>query len=367
MKHPSRRVEVATLLVGVATLAVVTAVLPFALPLPHPTIAALPYLLVVLVAATVTTLRVAVVTSIVAVLLLNFYFLPPLGIVVSEEPENWVGRFVFLVVSVIASDLSTAARERAAVAIERAQLSEERKAAELTRQSEALKSALLASLAHDLRTPLTAIRIASSTLQTSWLGDADRREQTEVILAEVARLNRLFHNILEMARIDAGAVAAEARWVHPGESADVARDQVEQSLREHRLDVTMDSDALVHLDPRLTAAALSQLLQNAAQYAPPGSPIAIGASVSSQGLTLTVRDQGPGISPHDLPRLFERFYRGQEAGKRAPGTGMGLSIARGMLEAEGGRIRAENCPEGGAQFTIEVPAQSKTASIVEQT
>jgi two-component system, OmpR family, sensor histidine kinase KdpD len=367
MGHTSRRAEVATLLAAIATLAVVTVVLRFALHLAHPTIAALTYLLVVLVAATVTTLRVAVVTSIVAVLLLNFYFLPPLGTFVIAEPENWVALFVFLVVSVIASDLSTAARDRAAVAIERAQLSEERKAAEMTRQNEALKSALLASLAHDLRTPLTAIRIAASNLQTSWLGDADRREQTEVILAEAARLNRLFHNILEMARIDAGAVAAEARWVHPAEIVDAARDQVEQSLREHRLDVAMDSDALVHLDPRLTAAALSQLLQNAAQYAPAGSPIAIGASVSSQGLTLTVRDQGPGISPHDLPRLFERFYRGQEAGKRAPGTGMGLSIARGMLEAEGGRIWAENCPEGGAQFTIEVPAQSKTASIVEQT
>jgi two-component system sensor histidine kinase KdpD len=360
-------VEVATLLAGVATLAGITAVLRFGLHLAHPTIAALAYLLVVLVAATVATLRVAVVTSVVAVLFLNYFFLPPLGTFVIAEPENWVALFVFLVVSVIASDLSTAARDRAAVAIERAQLSEERKAAELTRQSETLKSALLASLAHDLRTPLTAIRVAASNVQTSWLSEADRREQTEVILAEVARLNRLFHNILEMARIDAGAVAAEARWVHPSEIVDAARDQVGHSLGEHRLDVTMDSDALVNLDPRLTAAALSQLLQNAAQYAPAGSPIAVGASVSPEGLTLTVRDHGPGISAQDLPRLFERFYRGHEAGKRAPGTGMGLSIARGMLEAEGGRIRAENCPEGGARFTIEVPAQSKTASFVEQT
>jgi two-component system sensor histidine kinase KdpD len=367
VKHSSRHVEVATLLVGVATLAGITAVLRFGLHLTHPTIAALTYLLVVLVAATVTTLRVAVVTSIVAVLFLNYFFLPPLGTFVIAEPENWVALFVFLVVSVIASDLSTAARDRAALAIERAQLSEERKATEMTRQNEALKSALLASLAHDLRTPLTAIRVAASNLQISWLADPERREQTEVILAEVGRLNRLFHNILEMARIEAGAVAAEARWVHPTEIVDAARDQVEQSLREHTLDVVIDSDALVYLDPRLTAAALSQLFQNAAQYAPPGSSIAVRATVSPNGLVLTVQDQGPGISPQDLPRLFERFYRGQAAGKRAPGTGMGLSIAHGMLEAEGGRIQAENCPDGGARFTIEVPAQSKTASIVEQT
>src|SRR5262245_16458599 len=254
MGHTSRRAEVATLLIGVAALAGLTVVLRFALHLAHPTIAALTYLLVVLVAATVATLRVAVVTSVLAVLFPDYLFLPPLGALVIAEPENWVALFVFLVVSVVASDLSTAARDRAAVAIERAQLSEERKTAEMTRQSEALKSALLASLAHDLRTPLTAIRVAASNLQTSWLEEADRQEQTEVILTEVGRLNRLFQNILEMARIDAGAVAAEFRWVHPSEIVDAARDQVEQSLREHSLDVAIDTEALVLLDPRLTAA-----------------------------------------------------------------------------------------------------------------
>jgi two-component system sensor histidine kinase KdpD len=358
---------VATLLIAIATLAGVTAGLRFGFHLAHPTIAALTYLLVVLVAATATTLRVAVVISIEAVLFLNYFFLPPLGTFAIAEPENWFALFVFLVVSVVASDLSTAARDRAAVAVERAQLSEERKAAEMTRQSETLKSALLASLAHDLRTPLTAIRVAASNLQTSWLVDADRREQTEVILTEVGRLNRLFHNILEMARIDAGGVTAEARWVHPSEIVDAARDRVEHSLREHPLDVGMDSDALVNLDPRLTAAALSQLLQNAAQYAPAGSPIAVRAAVSSEGLVLSVRDHGPGIASHDLPHVFERFYRGSDTATRAPGTGMGLSIARGLLFAEGGRISAENCPDGGAQFTIAVPAEIKTASLSQQT
>src|SRR5262249_31748586 len=157
---------------------------------------------------------------------------------------------------------------------------------------------------------------------------------------------------LEMARIDAGAVAAEFRWVHPSEIVDAARDQVEQSLREHSLDVAIDTEALVLLDPRLTAAALSQLLQNAAQYGPPRSSISVRAAVSPKGLVLTVRDRGPGIATEDLPRLFERFYRGRDIGKRKTGTGMGLSIARGMLEAENGRISVENCADGGAQFTI---------------
>ena len=123
----------------------------------------------------------------------------------------------------------------AAIAIERAQFLEERKTAELARQSEELKSALLASLGHDLRTPLTAIRVAASNLRAAWLADADRREQSELIVTEAERLQRLFQNILEMARIDAGAVAADVRWVHPSEIVEAARDQVEVALRRHPL------------------------------------------------------------------------------------------------------------------------------------
>ena len=120
-----------------------------------------------------------------------------------------------------------------AIAIERAQFLEERKSAELTRQSEELKTALLASLGHDLRTPLTAIRVAASNLKTSSLAASDRLEQSDVILAEVERLTRLFQNILEMARIDTGAVAAESVWSHPAEIIAAARDQVEHTLRQH--------------------------------------------------------------------------------------------------------------------------------------
>lgn len=255
----------------------------------------------------------------------------------------------------------------AAIAIERAQFLEERKAAELARQSEELKSALLASLGHDLRTPLTAIRIAASNLQASWPSDAERREQSELILTEVERLTRLFQNILEMARIDAGAVAADRRWVHSSEIIEAAHAQVEHTLGSHAVDVSAESDRLVRLDPRLTAAALSHLLENAAQYAPAGSAIAVQATVSAGGLTLTVRDHGPGISPIDLPRLFERFYRGTDAKKRVSGTGMGLAIARGLLAVEQGRVWAENCPDGGAQFTIAVPADSKEPETVAST
>ena len=122
-----------------------------------------------------------------------------------------------------------------AIAIERAQFLEERKTGELTRQSEELKTALLASVGHDLRTPLTTIRVAATNVQAASLTADERLEQSELILAEVERLTRLFQNILEMARIDAGGIPPRSRWAHPSEIVAAARDQVEHTLHDHRL------------------------------------------------------------------------------------------------------------------------------------
>ena len=246
-----------------------------------------------------------------------------------------------------------------AIAIERASLLDERKAAEIARRGEDLKTALLASLAHDLRTPLTAIRVAASNLQSPHLDDDQLREQSALILGEAERLSRVFENILEMARIDAGAVATDLRWAHPSEIVAEARAHVERATRDRVLRVNVDPDTPVRLDPRLTAAALAHVIENAAQYAPAGSAIDITTRVADDGLTISVRDHGPGISAADLPRLFERFYRGDATKGRTTGTGMGLSIARGLLAAEHGRIWGDNAPGGGAVFTILVPAGSK--------
>jgi two-component system sensor histidine kinase KdpD len=249
-----------------------------------------------------------------------------------------------------------------AIAIERAHFLEERKQAELTRQSEELKATLLASLGHDLRTPLTAIRVAATNVKASWMTEADRLDQSELILAEVERLTRLFQNVLEMARIDAGPIATEARLVHPSEIVAAARNQVEHTLQAHPVDVRIDADVPVRVDPRLTATALAHLLENAAQYAPDGTGIHVTAAVFNDELRVTVRDHGPGIAPADLPHLFERFYRGAAAKTRASGTGMGLWIARGLLAAERGRVWAENCTDGGAAFTVAIPALVKDAA-----
>jgi signal transduction histidine kinase len=138
-----------------------------------------------------------------------------------------------------------------------------------------------------------------------------------------------------------------------------ACDQVEHALRRHQVDVRVDPDIPMRLDPRLTATALAHLLENAAQYTPDGSTIGITARAADAGLTIAVRDHGPGIAPADLPRLFERFYRGDAARTRTSGSGMGLWIARELLAVERGRLWAENCPDGGAQFTLVVPATAQ--------
>jgi two-component system sensor histidine kinase KdpD len=248
------------------------------------------------------------------------------------------------------------------LAVERAQLVEERKSADLLRQSEDLKSALLNSIAHDLRTPLTAIQVAASNLQGSWLTDDQRREQSDLVLTEVGRLTRLFQNILEMARIDAGGILAQQQWVQPSEIIEGARSLVEHDLRGRSVEVQIETDSLVRLDPRLTASALAHLLENAAQYSLPGSPVIVRCQVTSGELSIAVRDRGAGIAPADMPKLFERFYRGSDSKRRASGTGMGLSIASGLLAAEQGRVRAENCANGGAQFTITVPVQVRASA-----
>jgi two-component system sensor histidine kinase KdpD len=243
-----------------------------------------------------------------------------------------------------------------AIAIERTQFLEERKSADLMRQSEELKTALLAALGHDLRTPLTAIRLAAANLTGTALSDAERADQRDVIVTEVARLTRLFDNVLQMARIDTGAVAKAPRATHPSEIVAAARDQVERGLRGHVVTLDVAPDLAVQVDPRLTATAVAHLLENAAQYSPPGARIDVTAGATAEGLRLSVRDHGPGVRAKDLPHVFERFYRGEAGDARPAGSGLGLWIARGLIAAQDGRIWVESPDDGGAQFTIVVPA-----------
>ena len=224
-----------------------------------------------------------------------------------------------------------------AIAIERAQFLEERKAGELTRQSEELKTALLASLGHDLRTPLTAIRVAATNIQASSLtrrraAGAERPDSRGGRAPDPA-VPEHPRDGAHRCRRHRRRIALDASL---GDRRGGARPGRAHAAAAHRLDVKVDPDVPVRLDPRLTATALAHLLENAAQYTPSGSTIDVQATMTDDGLVIEVRDHGPGIAPADLPHLFERFYRGDAARARASGTGMGLWIARGLLAVERG-------------------------------
>jgi K+-sensing histidine kinase KdpD len=359
------RADVRYLTLTLAAIGSVT-VIYRALHVRNPTTVAVSFLLVVLLAAANARLWVAGLSAVAAMLTFNFCFIPPVGTFTVADPQDWAALVAFLVVSLVASNLSAASRARAASAVQRAQLLEERRSADVARQGEALQSALLASFAHDLKTPLTAIRIAADNLQANWLSPEQRRDQTGIVLSEVKRLTRLFESILDMARIEAGRVTPARRWVHPLEIVEAAQGQVEHFLHDHPTEVREDNTMLVELDPRLTAAALSHLLENAALYAPAGTAITITVSTSADGLLVSVRDRGPGIPAEELPHLFDRFFRGRQAGS-TPGTGMGLAIARGLLALEGGRISAGNHQDGGAEFQMAVAAAVRTPDAIEET
>ena len=250
-----------------------------------------------------------------------------------------------------------------AIAIERAEFLAERDAAELVRQKADLGATLLASLSHDLKTPLTAIRVAVENLGTD-LPAADRRAQADLASAELGRLTRLFQDILDMARVDAAAIIVERQWVTPAEVIDAAMAHLRHALNGRAVRVEADADLAVEIDPRLASSALSQLLENAAQYSPVDSEILVDGRAEADGLHVAVTDHGPGLDPGELDHLFERFYRGRTARQMSPGTGMGLAIARGLLAAAGGRVWAENVPGAGAKFSLVVPGSVR--KIVEE-
>ena len=194
-----------------------------------------------------------------------------------------------------------------------------------------------------------------TNLEDATLGDADRRAQRQLAVTEIDRLNDLFQDILDMARIDAAAITAERECVSPADIVEAAIARAGAVLAGRTTQIEAAADMGAEVDPRLTSNALAQLLENAAKSSPRDRPIEVRGWVSQEALHVTVRDYGPGLDPAELDQLFERFYRGKGARAHSFGTGMGLAISRGLLAAEGGRVWGENVPGGGAVFSIVVP------------
>lgn len=243
-----------------------------------------------------------------------------------------------------------------AAVIERDRLAEAQRSSMFVAESERLHRILLNTISHELRTPLTAITGASSCLLDEAIASkADvRRELYGEIRKASDRLNHLVDNLLDMSRLETGALKLNNRKHDIHDLVSVSLRRLADDLRGRTVTVSIsDEIPLVMIDFALMEQVITNLIYNASLYTPEGSRIEIGASVSDDLLSITVRDHGTGIDPADLPFIFEKFRRG--SGARSGGTGLGLSICKGIVEAHGGIIRAENAPDGGAIFTIEMP------------
>ncbi len=244
-----------------------------------------------------------------------------------------------------------------AIALERAAALERTSRLEASRQSERLRSALLDSITHDLRTPLTAIRAAATTLVSDpGLPDAERGELTTVVAEESARLDRLIGQAVEMAQLDAAAVQLRAEPQDVGELLETVIDDMRFQLRGRPVDIQVAGTLPPALmDRELISRVLRHLVENALAYSPPASPITLTANREEQRLIVTVADQGPGIEPAEQPFIFDKFFRGQQHRSSARGTGMGLAISKAILEAHHGGITAANQSKGGAAISFWLP------------
>jgi two-component system sensor histidine kinase KdpD len=311
----------------------------------------------------------------------NFFFLPPVRTFSVTEPSNLVALAVFFFTALTVGQLSARARDRAAEAeagkqeierlYEELQDAFERAShAEALRQSERLKSALLDAVTHDLRTPLTSIKASVTTLLDQGetgdtpepLDDDIRQELLEVINEEADRLNRFIEGMVELARIEAGEMNLRRTWGSVDEILTSATARAARLTERKQVQVEVEPELpAIRVDARAVAEVVYALLDNAAKHGPPGSTIRITAKrEAGEMIEIAVVDEGPGIPESAVDRIFDKFYQaddtGQSGANHPTGIGMGLAIARGIVEAHGGRIYAEAGPGGvGARVAFQLP------------
>jgi len=260
------------------------------------------------------------------------------------------------------SRLSLSVRESVAgllaINYERANALNRAATAEIARRNEEFKSSLLDGLAHDLKTPLTAIRTCVTHLITVPPRTEElRQELLSIIDQESTRLQATITETIELARIESHKLHITPSLTDLSSLAEAAVDDVRDEDRS-RYSFQAPENMSIQVDPELMRRALSQLIENARKYSPAGSPIQIEARAEDGLDIVSVLDRGPGIAPDELERIFDKFYRGRRGRGKTEGTGMGLAIAKGIIEAHGGRIRAENREGGGAAFVLTLPHAS---------
>lgn len=256
--------------------------------------------------------------------------------------------------------LLKAVEDQVAVAVERTRMAADLQTMRVEAEGEKLRSALLNSLSHDLRTPLVSVIGALTGLEGD-VPDASRRALVETGLDEARRLDRYVQNLLNMTRLEYGALKPRRSPVEIGELVGSARSDLRATLAGNNIVVNLPPDLpRIDVDPVLIGQALANVLENAAKYAPSGSAITIDARATATMVTLTVTDEGPGIPATEREKVFDLFYRVTEGDRRPTGTGLGLAIVRGFVEAHGGSVRALAGPEGrGTRIEIDLPVTSQ--------
>jgi two-component system sensor histidine kinase KdpD len=245
------------------------------------------------------------------------------------------------------------------LAIERASLAEQARQAEILEVTDKLQNALLNSISHDLRTPLVSIKGALSSLvdENILLDENASRSLIETASEETDRLNRLVGNLLDMTRLESGAMRIKKEACDIQDLIGAALEDVNDRLDDRPININIPEELpLIPLDFVLIERVLVNVIDNAMKYSPPDSPIEIHAQLAGAFLEMAVADHGSGIPPEDLKRIFDKFYRVQRP-DNVGGTGLGLSISKGIVEAHGGFISAENRPEGGTIITVSLPIQ----------
>jgi two-component system sensor histidine kinase KdpD len=255
---------------------------------------------------------------------------------------------------------------QAALVILRAQAEEERQRLSILEDSDRLKSALLNAVSHDLRTPLASIKASATSLlltDASWTMD-EGKQFLQAIDSEADRLNRLVGNLLDLSRIEAGALRPVLDWFELQEVVD----RVEPHLRSLATDRSLtldvcDGSVPVQIDLLRIEELLMNLVENAVRYTPTDAPIEMLVSSETADLTIAVIDHGPGIPARQRQRVFDNFFRLRDHDDRGRGTGLGLAICRGVAEAHGGHIRVEETPGGGATFIVNLPVATAARNV----
>jgi two-component system sensor histidine kinase KdpD len=324
-----------------------------------PTNLAMIYLLGVVLAATKFGRGASIVCASTGVIAFDFFFVPPVFTLRFGDTQYLLTAIVLLLVGLIVSSLAAHLKLQAKAATQAA----------LAAQEERLRNSLLASISHDLRTPLAVIVGGASHLLESanQLPPQEQQRLLKNLYDEAHYVSRVVSDLLDMTRLQSGPVQLDRQWYPLEELVGAALQRTQSQLARHQVCVHLPEQLpMIRVDGVLVEKLLINLLENAGKYTPPGTAIDISAERRTGEIAIEVADSGAGIPADAAERLFEKFYRGTTEGPIA-GVGLGLTICRAIAQAHGGSIRARNRREGGAIFTVSLPYEVPPVIPIEAT